>query len=983
MDWNEAAELHADGHRLAPHDRLHDGAYALVTSQGHPHRERPPSLIYVSLRHHQEHHVLQVAGGQFLFELLAELDLAHIRFLVDLDGRVYGADYRVWRPLCLAAIDPAHWPPRLGSVLQGRGTFAEAAGLHDGHIWAVLTHLTSQSVTPIQLVHPCQAACLLGDLDFSTLRGLGLGLLHPMPFATQLACVFAANGHWALLWAFIHHGQFHWTYLDGLPDQLTSAARLLALKITELFDGEFIDFRTDCKLHQRAPTTCGTIALLHVCFQLGLCGLPSDEMILGLHEHLLSLVLSSDTPRVIGLGPHTVEGQLAALLVTKGVPWTVVSERAAAALLKLGSVAIQNALQQANPWGALKTLASRPGKTFQFVTKDELQAYVAQKAADKHGAQISTKKKQKKKPPQTSGPLQLDPSALSLLEGHFVDAEDEEVPQIQLSQVTADMRGIAICDLTQALPYIKDYTSLSADALALMITQEVPHDLKCLAALESLRFPATYLPTKDPMLIQGCLLQLGDVAVRRRANEEMQDEMEITTTTVLKIQIYRDEVQLAWDQFVSSPIKHLITLAPKLRLCPNPRCDNKCQFFHAPVEEPIDQVIHEIWARKFQSLEGRTLPADQAALFQAFLRVTSAAVEEILPSVVNGIYFEPRCATTKSTDNDYAVVWIPGATHEAAVHKLKTVSQGLGLVRMKQRYGIRVKAAHEETVYTQLRPGDNFVRVTINKIFRLHPLPHGLQRAQLAKLLQEWSWDAKPLQPSRGSADGGAWEVGASEDPPQPVLPAFGHDVLINLVKDKQQHDLPPAIIAPKRAHVHLRAQKPPVPTPTGDPWLQQDPWANFQPSSAAPGTTKRYDVLASQLRDDLTAQFQDKLNTTAPASSSAPSALEHRMQKMEVGLTELHAHNQQVGHWMKEAGARMAAQDEQIQQIHHGLAQQQADLVTVRTEVHSSASSLHQAMQTSFTTMKQEIVTDLASTLDNQMSKFETLLTAKKPRQE
>ena len=205
------------------------------------------------------------------------------------------------------------------------------------------------------------------------------------------------------------------------------------------------------------------------------------------------------------------------------------------------------------------------------------------------------------------------------------------------------------------------------------------------------------------MLIHVGLLQFGDVAVRRRVNDDTHEDMEITTTAVRKLQVYRDEVSVAWEQLIASPIKPLV---PKLRLCPNPRCDSKCHFFHAAVEDPIEQVIHEIWARKVQSLQSRTQPADQAVLFQAFVRVAATAIEEILPFVANGIYFEPRCATT---DSDYAVVWIPGATHEAAVHKLKTVSHGLGLVRMKQRYGIRVKEAHEEAVYNQLRPGNNFV----------------------------------------------------------------------------------------------------------------------------------------------------------------------------------------------------------------------------------------------------------------------------------
>ena len=114
-----------------------------------------------------------------------------------------------------------------------------------------------------------------------------------------------------------------------------------------------------------------------------------------------------------------------------------------------------NAWPQANPWSALKALVNRRGKTFQFFTKDELQAYVAQKAADKHGAQISIKKKHSKKPPQKQTPLQLHPAALSLLAGHFVDAEDDDVPQIQFSQVTPDMRGIAIGDLPKRCPTSK------------------------------------------------------------------------------------------------------------------------------------------------------------------------------------------------------------------------------------------------------------------------------------------------------------------------------------------------------------------------------------------------------------------------------------------------------------------------------------------------------------------------------------------------
>ena len=153
---------------------------------------------------------------------------------------------------------------------------------------------------------------------------------------------------------------------------------------------------------QAAPHTCGTIALWHVCRHLGFHGLPTDATILGLHECVLGLWTFGSSPHLHGLGPQTVETQLTALLVTKGVPWTAVSEQATAVVHTSGSTSVQNALQQANAWGALTSLTSKPGKSVRFVTKDELQAHIAQKAADKHGAHISTRKKLPKKPASSS-----------------------------------------------------------------------------------------------------------------------------------------------------------------------------------------------------------------------------------------------------------------------------------------------------------------------------------------------------------------------------------------------------------------------------------------------------------------------------------------------------------------------------------------------------------------------------------------------------
>ena len=54
-------------------------------------------------------------------------------------------------------------------------------------------------------------------------------------------------------------------------------------------------------------------------------------------------------------------------------------------------------------------------------------------------------------------------------------------------------------------------------------------------------------------------------------------------------------------------------------------------------------------------------------------------------------------------------------------------------------------------------------------IYRIEPLPAGTQRASLVATLRQFGWNAKPLQPSKGS-QGQAWQVGASTEPPHPFI---------------------------------------------------------------------------------------------------------------------------------------------------------------------------------------------------------------------
>ena len=987
LQWNEVGHLLQHGHQLQLEQLLdaRAGPICLHRERGPLDQARPPLTVLISIQHVQTYQVHIMQGGQFLFEALRAQGLDFVHFLIDDHGRHYSADARVWVPMKLRTLTRLPGlPPALDFTANGAGD--PLLGLSSLQLWTLLLDLHAPTPTS-------RGALLLPlPLGFSSHVDFGLlGIWTSADHGGKLLCLFAASSHWALLWGLFTPSGLNWTYFDGIPDALTSIAYELACQLCRFFGISSWTFGTSLMIPQNHPHTCGTIAFLTARALLGLSWTSEDALVLSLHQNLLC---SGPSLGVIGYGPTSVATQLAALLATKGVPCQLAPERAEAAIKKFGVAATQAALQATNPWKDLKQLASKPGHNFQFVLKGELQNYIEQKAADKHGVDLTTKKKSRKSTGQApQKPWIPDPQHLGLQRGLFVDAEDDLLEQLPLDQVVAEARGIALCTKQEAMPFIQDAKSISQDALALLIIEDIPMDQRARASISSLRFPVTYVPTADPLLIHGCLLQLGDVLVSRQHRDDTNTDMEITDTSVLKVQIYRDEITLTWDAFISSPIKHLIALVPKLRRCTWLQCDFKCGLYHAAVEENFDQVITEIWGRRFQFLDGKVTQADKAELFQVFLRVATPAITELLQVVMEGIYFEPRSTVTKTTDPDYSVVWIPGATKDMAIHKLRTMSHGLSLVRMRQRYGIRVLATHEATAHAELRPGDTFIKVNVHKIFRLHPLPHGLQRVQVAKLLQDWNWCAKPLQPARGTSEGAAWDVGAATDPTTNVMTAFSKDVLITLIKDRQEPDKVLPVMGPRRAQAHSRAQgnvqKPASGPATShdDPWLQpaQDPWRNFMFGGSSPADPpkqqKRIDELETRLKADLSATLQEQIAANTGTSSS--SASDGRLTQLEVSMAELQAHQQHYRTWFSETGARLAAQDDKLLKLQGQLEQQQTDLVAVRSEVHTSAETLHQAMQMSFQSMRQDLATDLSNVISDKVDRLETMITSKKTRHE
>ena len=574
----------------------------------------------------------------------------------------------------------------------------------------------------------------------------------------------------------------------------------------------------------------------------------------------------------------------------------------------------------------------------------------------------------------------MDPNTLQLIANTFVDDDGDELPQLPFHEVSKDAHGLAFCTLRQAQPFLDDPTTISATTLGLLITSEMNCDHGAPHHVTLMRFPALCTATDEPMLIQGTLLTLSDGAIHRKT-EDVPD-LPVSSTDIIKLQVHRDEIQVDWPQFLKGPIRALRQMIPALRLCQGQHCGVDCPLYHPPLDEEVPGLILDIWARNFCNHNGKLTKADLAAYFQALLRVPSVALEHLLRINVEGIYMEPRASSARGPHPDFSVIWLPGLQLEQALHRLRTCDHGLSLAKMNQRFGIRVKTVHEQQTYQALRPEDQYVAVQVKQIYVIFPLPHGLTRHQVSKLLEAWQWKAKPLQTTKGTHQGQGWAVGSDSPPPSKVLRGFNRDLLITLQKEIGSTASATPVVASERTRRFLKEG---AGSSNDDPWHNgADPWANLRPiastttHSAAPA--RRMEQLQETIREEVKQQVQH-----APPGLELSRA-DSTIQRLQVNITELQAQGAQFQTWFQEAGQRMNATEQQLHQL-QGVVEQQGHHVSqqidmIQQEVDNKTQILQSSLQGSLAAMQRDFDASLDERLSNRFDRIESML-AKKSRTE
>ena len=734
-----------------------------------------------------------------------------------------------------------------------------------------------------------------------------------------------------------------------------------------------LERRCDPSLGQRC---CGAVAICHL--------LTSQLEQIG-NAALVSWVqdrahkLSQGPALHIGAGAlqAEVKKQLVELLVEKGVPEDKVQDRIADAIKKVGQGRIEEGLKAAKPWTVLKSFASGLPQPFRWLRPEELEAQIRQRADNKFGTaagEARAKKQDRGKAGKPKLMPELDPKHLVLIEGTFVTEDGTVVPSISLEDVEANAHGVAICSPAQARPFLEEVTSISVEPLAIVSTAPLSDAEVSAQVTQVLRFPAIYGPTSEPILAVGTLIQLGDAKVLQAASSTKADQIR---AGVIKVSVYKDQWGGDWDQFSQAPIKCLTQHIPLFTLCKGNGCGHNCPKFHASIDESPDTVIHEVWARKFQLDNGAKATQQAAAAFQVFMRVPASAIDGLQQSTTVGVYVEPRAeAPATGPCPDYAVIWLPGQDHKAALHSKRKTDKALALTRLGHKYGVRVRAEDEEAAFKLLRPEHAFSKVKVTAKYMLHPLPRGLTRQGLQQLLDAWNWAARPLQPTKGTA-GAAWQVGAEDPPPSAALATDSGFVLPVQISSSQAPSAAARVLASSKTRRHIQETPAAASSSTEDPWAQgQDPWARYKNAATeapkpTPGAAAKIQEVHQQLKQEVDVAVQSSL----AERKAHDEATESRFLRLEAGLTELQTQGRKFENWFAEAGKRMDQQSKEVGAIQQAMQGQQQELAQMQGQMAAQGEQVQQAVSQAVMTMRSDLNSQLSTQLSAQMEQFQALL--------
>lgn len=724
---------------------------------------------------------------------------------------------------------------------------------------------------------------------------------HSMP---SLVCTAVLHQkHWIPLVVQIQNGQLEVSFIRSQPSDEKCIGHLVAMFIaalphmsSDVVPVDFVDNIPSCGAH--------AIAFIRHIILGEQLPLSSNE-IFRCHEKFRQAFEAAVAgawiayhPWMWGAGNGQHDKAIAALkpiLKEQGVNPDHLQSRCAQAVKSCGAEDILNACNSKTPWRSLKAVGNNV--KFQFLLPSELQEKISKKA----GHEVEKKPKGGKKPIKTfkpEEPIQLDPAKLSLPEGTF-HCDNRSLHQIQISQVGPLSEGVVVTTAADAEPYLKANKFVSTGPLALLILNAPNHAWNTTLPHVALTVPARCVLNSEPLLLHATLVQIGHGQVEK-AVVKTSPQVDSVQVATVKATVYRDEVAVSWETFIGSPVKFVLQQLPCLQLCTEPKCS--CECWHNHEKEPIQTAVVDVWRRQFMRAGFKPEHPKEATIFSVCLRIPRCLLERVLAySGVGGTYLEPRTLDSRDVDRTFDIVWVPKADKTVVQHLKQTNPATIGLARVGDRYGLRVKSDQAEHVHQTIRPDVVFLPQGPRLQFSATPIPYGTDRQALSKVLKSFGWEAKPIQPIGSVAGkGNTWMIFATCPPPSNILSMSHGDVVVSTIKAPdvaKQSDVKPvaatATLSLCGQVVQQHVKK--------DPWVVADPWQNYQgpkveaSSSHVPEAqaslrqleTKIEQAVLARIPVQPTAMDQDDVSDRVGDLEKQVQVLMNRQQSLETAVQE------------------------------------------------------------------------------------------------
>eukprot|EP00438_Fugacium_kawagutii_P034754 Skav221193 [mRNA] locus=scaffold3557:101113:110462:+ [translate_table: standard] len=695
--------------------------------------------------------------------------------------------------------------------------------------------------------------------------------LAKFPHMTRIVSVVLFRGHWTpycwtpkgnqLLVRSWDHCDADINPLNHLHSLLCHALGLDSVAVT-------------CERRQFGSDMCGAAAIAFVDQQVLSIPLPNTEHAL-FQAHMAKRQVFAracqqnrfSKPWCWGKGTQDIPQTLATLLQFHGVPAANAPNRAKLVLQSLGKEEVGKVLSGVAPWKSLKQLTNQHKPVIQLVMPDELQKVVAARQAKPKTA--ASKKRQL--PTVPLQPADLDPTKLELLEGAFCKGNQVIVSQIAATQVGPLATGVALVTMQEAKPFLQSSQLLTQDGLALLILNP-PDEIGGSLLTKKIRFAARCTLNMEPMLLTGLLVQLGGTVIAQHCEANC-SEVSADVVACARFTVFRDQWPYDWEAFAAKPVKAILDVLEPLQQCMEPNCD--CPKVHP---DPMNKgdVVRDVFRRQFFTDSGRPTKALQSTHFSVFMRYDKQQELAVLHcSGSNGLYVEPRVESGAAPADEFQIVWLPQSGFSDVQYKAQCEPHSIGITRTGQRYGIRVLSKNYQSVYQSLKPGGMYLQPGVRMTFHSGPWPFGADRKQIAKVIKEQKWSARPLQPIKTVEGGLMWAIQAVDAPDQTVWTLKHGQVVVTKAESTDGTAIASQGVIGQSSTVKMCTSN-----TASDPWLQRDPWQSAPRPAMAPPVQDKL--------QDLEARIEKAILAKLPSERMETDDHDSRLQLLEQQMSQV-----------------------------------------------------------------------------------------------